>query len=200
MYAHPQRRNLELTTSAHRDLPLPRRISPGTSSMRVVYRKHTSRRIAMRRYFIAVALAALALPTVAAAKGPVSATISGPGLDRVLTIRGNGEGPGTALGTLATASGFFPQMFGQTPDPTLASRPNGTLGLRYKVVYEVPGPATQSRVVQHIYPYAKPVPLTYMKPGQRFWDGETSHGGWYRASPPLKRMLIRAGLPAKAPS
>jgi len=153
----------------------------------------------MRRYFIAAALVALALPAVAAAKGPVSASISGPALERSLTIRGDGEGPGTALGTLADASGFFAQMFGQTPDPPVATRPGGTLGPRYRVVYVVPGPNDiQSRVVQYLYPYAKPVALTYMKPGQAFWDGETAHGGWYRASTGLKKMLVRAGLPAKA--
>ena len=155
----------------------------------------------MRRYFIAAALVALALPAVAAAKGPVSASISGPALERSLAIRGDGEGPGTALGTLADASGYFAQMFGQSPDPTLASRPSGRLGLRYTVVYVVPGPNNiRSRVVQYIYPYAKPVALTYMKPGQTFWDGKRTHGGWYRASSGLKRMLIRAGLPAKAPA
>jgi hypothetical protein len=157
-------------------------------------------RSAMRRYVIAVALVgALVLPVLAAAKGPVSASISGPGLDRSLAIRGDGEGPGTALGTLASASGFFAQMFGQSPDPTLASRPAGTLGPRYRAVYVVPGPNdVQSRVVQYIYPYAKPVALTYLKPGQVFWDGRKAHGGWYRASAALKRVLLRAGLPARA--
>jgi hypothetical protein len=154
----------------------------------------------MRRYVIAAALvSALVLPALAAAKGPVSASISGPGLDRSLAMRGDGEGPGTALGTLATASGFFAQMFGQSPDPTLASRPNGTLGPRYTAIYVVPGPNDiQSRVIQYIYPYAKPVAVTYMKPGQRFWDGRKAHGGWYRASAGLKRVLLRAGLPARA--
>jgi hypothetical protein len=64
----------------------------------------------MRRYFIAAALVALVLPAAAVAKGPVSASISGPALERSLTIRGDGEGPGTALGALADASGFA-QMF-----------------------------------------------------------------------------------------
>ena len=155
----------------------------------------------MRRYFIAAMLVALALPAVAVAKGPVSAFISGPGVERALVINGDGEVPGTMLGTLASASGFFPQMFGQSPDPTLAARPNGTLGLRYKVVYVVPGPNNiESRVVQYIYPYAKPFALTYMKLGQRFWGAERAHGGWYRASPGLKKMLVRAGLSDKAPS
>jgi uncharacterized protein (DUF58 family) len=154
----------------------------------------------MRRYLFAVAVVALVLPAVAAAKGPVSVTISGPGLERSLAIEGDGEGPGTTLGTLAAASGFFPQMFGQSPDPTLAARPKATLGRRYKAVYVVPGPNdVQSRVVQYLYPYAKPVALTFMKPGQRFWDGRKAHGGWYRASVRLKAVLVRAGLPAAAP-
>src|SRR5688500_6677896 len=109
----------------------------------------------MRKYLVAAALVALALPTLASAKGPASASISGPGLERALTIRGDGETPGTAPGTLPNASGFFAQMFGQSPDPTLTARPSGSLGPRYKVVYLVPGPnATPSRVVQYIYPYA----------------------------------------------
>jgi hypothetical protein len=154
----------------------------------------------MRRYLLAAALVALALPSAAAAKGPVSASISGPGLERSLSFRGNGEGPGTALGTLASASGFFPQMFGQSPDPTLSSRPSATLGPRYKAVYVVPGPNdVRSRVVQYIYPYAKPVPLTFLKPGQTFWNSRKAHGGWYRASIRLKAVLVRAGLQASAP-
>ena len=155
----------------------------------------------MRIYLVAAVLVALALPVVAAAKGPVGASISGPGLERALSVRGDGEGPGTALGTLAMASGFFPQMFGQTPDPTLRSRPATSLGPRYRVVYAVPGPnGAESRVVQLVYPYAKPGALSYMRPGQAFWDGETTHGGWFRAAASLKRMLVRAGLPAKPSS
>jgi hypothetical protein len=167
-----------------------------------VYRSQNfEERIAMRRYVIAAALVALMLPAVVAAKGPVSASISGPELDTPLAIRGDGETPGSALGTLATASGFFAQMFGQSPDPTLTSRPRGTLGPRYTVVYVVPGPnGIRSRVVQSVYPYAKPVVLTYMKPGQAYWDGRRAHGGWYRATPSLKRMLVRAGLPTAAPT
>jgi hypothetical protein len=154
----------------------------------------------MRRYLVAAAVIALVLPAVAAAKGPVSATISGPGLERSLAIAGDGEGPGTALGTLAAASGFFPQMFGQSPDPTFASRPKAILGPRYTAVYVVPGPNDiRSRVVQSIYPYAKPVAMTYMKPGQTFWNGRKAHGGWYRASARLKAVLVRAGLPTTAP-
>jgi hypothetical protein len=155
----------------------------------------------MRRYVTAAIVAALALPAGASAKGPVSASISGPSPSRTLAVTGDGEMPGNPLGTLANASGFFPQMFGQTPDPTLGVRPKGTLGPRYRVVYVVPGPdGVQSRVVQLVYPYAKPFALTYMKPGQRFWVDQQAHGGWFRATAGLRRMLVRAGLPARMPT
>ena len=98
------------------------------------------------------------------------------------------------------ASGFFPQMFGQTPTRR-SGRGLAHRRLRYKVVYAVPGPnGVQSRVVQLVYPYAKPGPLSYMRPGQVFWDGETTHGGWFRATASLKRVLVRAGVPAKPSS
>ena len=87
----------------------------------------------MRRYLVAAAVlaAALALPGLASAKGPSSASISGPGLDRSLAIRGQGEmGPGTPLGSLVDDGGYFSQMFGQTPDPTLETRPAGALDAR----------------------------------------------------------------------
>ncbi len=153
----------------------------------------------MRRYLVAAVLVALALPTLAAAKGPSSVSISGPGLDGALSIRGDGEGS-TPLGTLTIASGFFEQVFGQSPDPTFSTRPRGVLGPRYTAVYLVPGPdGIRSRIVQHLYPYAKPVALTHMRQGQRFWEVDTTHGGWYRAPATLKRMLVRVGLPPRPP-
>ena len=157
----------------------------------------------MRRYLIAAAVfAALALPSSAAAKGPASASISGPGLGRSLAVSGQGEGGlSTPLGALVDLGGFFPQMYGQSPNPTFRARPHTVLGPRYRIVYVVPGPnSIQSRVVQDLYPYAKPVPFTYMKPGQSFWGTRTTLGGWFRGSRDLKRTLVRAGLPATAPT
>jgi hypothetical protein len=62
----------------------------------------------------------------------------------------------------------------------------------------VPGPnGIKSRVVQLVYPFGKPVPLTYMKPRQSFWGSRLTHGGWYRASLDLTNMLLRAGLPRR---
>ena len=155
----------------------------------------------MRRQLVAgvAAGAALMLASVAAAKGPESASVSGPGLERSMAVAGQGEmGPGTPLGTLVDAGGFFAQMYGQTPDPTLKVRPAGMLGAHYRVTYVVPGPnGIRSRVVQDVYPFAKPVPLTYMRPGQHYWGNRLAHGGWFRSSAALRQALVHAGLPVR---
>jgi hypothetical protein len=145
-----------------------------------------------------VAAVALLLPATASAKGPSDATIAGPGLNPPMKISGGGEGGNTTLGHLVTYGGFFPQAFGQTPDPLLRARPATALGPRYNVTYIVPGPSTDT-LRQELYPYAAGGPLTYMEPGQPLWDQKT-HGGWFRAAPELKSTLIDAGLPKKAPA
>jgi hypothetical protein len=155
----------------------------------------------MRRVVLAVAVAAaLALPAIAAAKGPEAASISGPGMTQLVSVKGDGEpGSGAALGRLVDLGGFMQQVYGQYPDPTIAKRPLGNLGPRYTISYLLPGPNNvKSRIVQYVYPYAKPAPLTYVKPGQRFWDGRHAHGGWYRSTPALKALLVKSGVPATA--
>jgi hypothetical protein len=151
---------------------------------------------------LAVLAAALALPAAAAAKGPDQASISGPGLQGSVPIRGDGEGGGgTPLGDLVELGGYFPAMFGQQPDPMLKQRPKSDLGPRYTVTYRVPGPgAGPSRIVQYVYPYARPYPITYMPPGQRFWVDQRAYGGWFAADVLLKRTLVRLGLPATPPA
>jgi hypothetical protein len=148
----------------------------------------------MRRRIAAAASVAVALSiaTGASAKGPESAKLTGPGLDeRSLTFVGDGEmGQGTPLGVLVDATGFFAQMYGQTPDPTSTARPRGTLGPRYRITYVMPGPnGTRSRVVQDVYPFAKPVPLTYMRSTQRYWGSRLAHGGWFRSTAALRQVL-----------
>jgi hypothetical protein len=154
----------------------------------------------MRRQLIAAAVVttALVLAGAAAAKGPESASLSGPGLDGSLTITGQGEmGTGTPLGAVVDLGGFFAQMYGQAPDPTTRALPHAAFGPRYRITYVVPGPnRIKSRVVQDVYPYAKPVPLTHMKAGQRFWGTRRTHGGWFTASADLTRVLVKIGLPA----
>jgi hypothetical protein len=142
-----------------------------------------------------ILVAALVLPAAAAAKGPSKAEVSGPGIDKTLVVVG-AEAPGTPLMTLAESAGFFQLVFGQTPDPTTRTRPRGTLGPRYAVVYRVPGGnGTVSTIRGDLYPYARPHFVSYMKPGQTFWDGMRTHGGWFVGDARAKTTLVRAGLP-----
>ena len=161
----------------------------------------------MRRpLLLATALTTLLLfPAAAAAKGPSTASVSGPGLRHALIIQGYGEGgTDTALGILVSEGGFFTQAFGATTSagaPTATkSRPVGGLGPRYEVTYTVPGgPSGDSTLFQDLYPYALKGPVTYMAPQQRFWDTQSTPGGWYRGTAELRSMLVKAGLPPKAP-
>jgi hypothetical protein len=155
----------------------------------------------MSMRLLVVAALALALPAAAFAKGPSQASVQGLGLGSGITL-GGGENDGTPVMQLAEAAGFFPSVFGQSPNPMLDRRPDGKLGPRYRVVYAVPGPGgSKSRIRQDLYPYATPSPVTYMKPGQKLFriPGGT-RGGWFEAPARLKETLVAAGLPRTAPS
>lgn len=79
-------------------------------------------------------------------------------------------------------------------------RPAGKLGPRYRIVWTVPGPNGKAKISQDAYPYAQPQPVTYMKPGQVFWDGQHTRGGWYVGDAQLRASLIAVGVPRSAPS
>jgi hypothetical protein len=144
---------------------------------------------------LAVLVAALALPAAAAAKGPSKAEVTGPGIDKAIVIKG-AESPGTPLMSFAGSTGFFPQVFDQSPDPTTRSRPDAKLGPKLSVVYTVPGPDGGTFTIrQDVYPYATPYPVSYMKPGQKiFMTPGGTHGGWYTGDPRMKSTLVKAGL------
>ena len=158
----------------------------------------------MRRLLVLAALTALAAfaaAAPAAAKVPSTASITGPGLDHALPVKGEGEGgTGTPLGSLVQLGGFFPQVFRETPDPTIRAQPTADLGPRYQVAYRVPGPSGTSTIVQDVYPYAKPGPVTYVRAGQRFWSDNRTYGGWFVSTAALKTALVRTGLPKQPPS
>jgi hypothetical protein len=150
----------------------------------------------MKRLMLIVAVA-LALPAAALAKGPSEAVVTGPGIDddQGLLIAGLGDDSG-----LTNQSGFFPAAFGQTPDPMLDSAPEGTLGPKYRIRYTVPGPSgSDATIVQDVYPYAEPNPVTYTPPGQTFFDTERTRGGWFVSTIGLRNILVHAGLPAESP-
>jgi hypothetical protein len=146
------------------------------------------------------AVGAVALPGSAYAKGASEASIEGPGLGKTIRISGNGETSGDRLGNLGAAAGFFPAVFRRSPDPMTDKQPARTLGPRYRIVWTVPGPNGDSKIDQDAYPYAQPQPVTYMKPGQVFWDGEHTRGGWYVGGSQLSASLVAVGVPRSAPS
>jgi hypothetical protein len=154
----------------------------------------------MRRTLPAVAAlaAVLLLPGPAAAKGPSTASISGPGLDHAISIQGYGEGGNSSpLGE----GGFFAQAFEQTPSSTSRRRPATQLGPRYVVTYTVPGGSSgDSTLHQDLYPYAANGPASYMAPNQTFWETQKTPGGWFRGGVQLRQMLVKAGLPVRAPT
>ena len=154
----------------------------------------------MKRAFLILAIAALALPAAALGKGPSGASIDGPGGGNI-TFSGDGESGGTPLGDLTQQAGFFAATFGQEPDPMLASSPEGDLGPKYTITYTVPGPNNElDKLRQDVYPYAPGGPVTYMEPGQGFFGTERTRGGWYQATSQLKETLVAAGLPARPPA
>jgi hypothetical protein len=157
----------------------------------------------IRLTVLAAALTALAVAGSAFAKGASEAKITGPGLKKggiVLKSDGGGDpSSGTPLGDLTEYGGLFPGMFGQEPDPMLREQPKGALGPKYTAEYTIPGPNGDSWTIrQDVYPYAKPDPLTYMKPGQEVFQDHTN-GGWYQAPHALKDTLVDDGLPANPP-
>ncbi|RDI73415.1 hypothetical protein Gocc_2771 [Gaiella occulta] len=149
---------------------------------------------------LALTAALLALPAVAAAKGPSAARIEGPGLASPLVLTGFGEDGTGPLGALTIEGGFFATTFGQVPDARLPGRPAGDLGPRYSVDYTVPaGESEPGHVAQDLYPYAAGGPVLYLAPGQRMFAGGETVGGWIRGSETLRAALVTAGLPASAP-
>jgi len=146
----------------------------------------------MKRLLFILAIGALVLPATALGKGPVEATITGPGLDKPIVLSGVGEEP-TPAGSLAESAGFFLAAFGPNESPLIRARPRGDVGPRYTITYEIP-----AKIKQYAYPYATP-PVSYLPPGQDLFGADVTRGGWFRAGTQLRAMLVSAGLPKAAP-
>jgi hypothetical protein len=149
---------------------------------------------------LTVLLVLVCAPSLALAKGPSEAAVDGPGLAELVSIPFDSQWR-ARFWRIVEDIGFFPAAFRQTPDPMLSTRPRGSLGPKYVITYTLPGPnGVEDTLRQDVYPYAKPRPVSYMEPGQRFFMDQETYGGWFVASPSLKRLLVASGLPASPPT
>lgn len=147
--------------------------------------------------FVSALWMSLVLAGAAIAKGPVAATITGPGLVTPLKLSYRSTESRAAMGKLTSDGDFFRQAFTAFNGGSPARRPPaGSLGPRYLVVYTVPGPRGNSFLRQHLYPYTDVGAVTFMAKGQRFWGTRRTRGGWSRGSQALTDSLVDAGLPA----
>jgi hypothetical protein len=138
----------------------------------------------------------------AMAKGPSQGVITGPGLVSPISLRESGDAKsiGPDLASVAEESGFFLGVWGGDPDH-LRHRPAGDLGPRYTITYSMPLSERRSdTIVQYVFPYAEPKPITYMPAKQVFWGDNETVGTWYVARIGFRETLIGLGLPASAPS
>jgi hypothetical protein len=129
------------------------------------------------------------------AKGPESATLSGPGI----------EGP-TALNQNDPLLGQLMELSGIWSGPGLREpiEPTGGLGPAYTLIWINSGPPEASieerSIRQILYPYAENGPLinTPAQVGLVGWGGEVL--GWYEAPKGLIDTLVALGVPVPPPT
>jgi hypothetical protein len=153
--------------------------------------------MARRWRFVLITVASLvAMFQPALAKGPIEATIEGPGLDAPIRLEGH-----EAASALSYETGFMKdEAWGYWPPPLEAEAPTAALGPRYLVKWlSLPGGVV---VIEELYPHAEGGPLTYVPPGQSlgFTQGyfeifPETRGGWYRAPEALREVLFDLGVP-----
>jgi hypothetical protein len=134
----------------------------------------------------AATLLVMLTPSPAFAKGPNKAVVSGPGLTHPITLTSD-EVPFI----------FFMSRPGR--NALLPRRPGGPLGPRYTVTYPAVWGAHSGKVIQYVFPYARPRPVTYTPPNQRpmpLLPGYT----WEAAHRSFAGTFLRAlGLPTTQP-
>ena len=118
------------------------------------------------RVIALVVLALLTAPGVALAKGPLSGSVSGPGLAAPIKLDGTGEwDEHSPLALLTANSGIYDRS--RHPP-----RPAGELGPRYEVRLVFPRHSTgkpANVVTQHLYPNAEHGPTVHTLHGQRIF-------------------------------
>jgi hypothetical protein len=137
-----------------------------------------------------------ALPAMA--KGPSQGIITGPGLADPIRLREPGARTiGADLARVVELSGFCVGAWGGDDHGRVAQPPFGYLGPRYTITYAMGlSDRDPDRIVQYVYPFAEPVPITHMPPQQKYWGSNETVGAWYAARIGLRKTLIGLGLPA----
>ena len=167
------------------------------------------RLIAVMTFATGMSIAAVMLAMPALAKGPSQARITGPGLVHAIVVTGGGEpGQPGRLASLAERTNLFTVLFGALGNMPAPARlrtppPQASLGLRYTVIYTVPGVTPQGseqfgRIRQDLYPSAAGGPVIYTPPGQRGFGQPLQVTGWLRGGPQLTHTLARLGVPPTA--
>jgi hypothetical protein len=160
---------------------------------------------------VAVLVAVLGLASPAAAKGPLAATVSGPGLTAPKRFVLQDE-PGVGLALLEEVSRLWDTGVGgrsTRPAPTDPG-PVYTISYDYGVLDGEP-----RRFRQDLYPRADSWPVVYTPPGQSVFEStEPATGGWMTgpanmveqlaklgiAVPPKPARPVPAAVPAAAPA
>jgi hypothetical protein len=157
----------------------------------------------MRRFSLLVAILALfasALPV--AAKGPVEATITGPGIDEPIVLDGRADvtlqdGKLIAL-TNAVAFwelAYFEDNSPQRPQAISAEAPTAELGPEFIATVIHAGPGGLAEVVVYLYPDAVGGPLAYVEPDVAIAEMRAvTTGGWYAAPTSLSDLLEGYGV------
>lgn len=143
-----------------------------------------------RACFALLAVGILLIPAVrVSAAGAMSASISGPGVDRPIELLDR-------VPNLPAIAGAWFAARAEDVRPLAADAPVSDLGPRYTLTWVMLGPPNlppeERSVVQHVYPSAAGGPLVETPPGQGVWEGAV---GWYRAPKELTDLLASAGAP-----
>jgi hypothetical protein len=163
-----------------------------------------------RGIWIAITLAATTLvlvcsaPAASAKLGFDQVTLTGPSLDAPVQLRPDLDHFLDVM-LVVEHSGFYKQLACRRCASRMTVPWPEDLGPRYVLTYSMPssfGPneevRTRDLIVQYVYPYAEPSPVTFMPSRQDSPGGVSSVGGWFVADQTLTRELEVFG--AQAPS
>jgi hypothetical protein len=144
-----------------------------------------------RSAWLCLALVIVLLPaTPSLAKGPTSATITGPGGTATVTVGVYQYVDEDPFWDFRDESGVIPLAF--MDDGRSEQRPAGDLGEPLKVTWDM----GYSDIVQFLYMNAQGGPVTHVEPD----PANGVRGGWHKAGPGLAVALEELGIEIPPPS